>query len=134
MNFDAFDTKKIDEYEARAKTAWGHTDAYREYEQKSAGRKNETQRQLNRDMMDIFRKFGAIRTQGPDSADAAALVKKLQGFITVNYYNCTDDILLSLGEMYAAGGEFTENIDKAGGTGTAVFVSEAIKAAFETAE
>ena len=28
--------------------------------------------------------------------------------------------------MYAAGGEFTENIDKAGGEGTAVFAQRAI--------
>ena len=28
--------------------------------------------------------------------------------------------------MYAGGGEFTENIDKAGGEGTAVFTADAI--------
>ena len=42
------------------------------------------------------------------------------------YYPCTKEILNSLGEMYAAGGEFTENIDKAGGEGTAVFAQRAI--------
>lgn len=129
MSFAAFDTKKIEEYEAQAKAAWGHTDAYKEYERKSADRKKETQQQLNHDMMEIFREFGDLRTQAPDTAEAAALVKKLQAFITANYYHCTDEILLSLGEMYAAGGEFTENIDKAGGAGTAVFVNEAIRAA-----
>ena len=30
--------------------------------------------------------------------------------------------------MYQAGGDFTGNIDKAGGEGTAAFVNEAIKA------
>ena len=39
---------------------------------------------------------------------------------------CTKEILNSLGEMYAAGGEFTENINKAGGEGTAVFAQRAI--------
>ena len=42
------------------------------------------------------------------------------------YYPCTKEILNSLGEMYAAGGELTENIDKAGGEGTAVFAQRAI--------
>ncbi len=32
-----------------------------------------------------------------------------------------------LGKMYASGGEFTENIDKAAGSGTAVFVAKAIE-------
>jgi len=35
---------------------------------------------------------------------------------------------LGLGAMYAGGGEFTANIDKVGGEGTAVFACEAIKA------
>lgn len=38
----------------------------------------------------------------------------------------TLEILNSPGEMYAAGGEFTENIDRAGGEGTAVFAQRAI--------
>ena len=62
----------------------------------------------------------------PASSDAKALVKRLQGDITENYYPCTKEILNSLGEMYAAGGEFTENIDKAGGEGTAAFAQRAI--------
>ena len=39
----------------------------------------------------------------------------------------TDEILSGLGQMYAADGEFKENIDRAGGEGTAVFVSDAIR-------
>ena len=38
MDFSAFDTKKIDEYAAQAKAAWGDTPAYREYERKSEHR------------------------------------------------------------------------------------------------
>lgn len=80
------------------------------------------------EMMDIFARFGRIKTLPPDSAEAAALVKKLQDHITENYYTCTDEILLSLGKMYAGGGDFTTNIDRAGGEGTAAFASKAIKA------
>ena len=39
----------------------------------------------------------------------------------------TDRILAGLGQMYAAGGEMTENIDRAGGNGTAEFASRAIR-------
>ena len=126
MHFDAFDTKEIDEYAAQAKASWGQTDAWREYEKKSAGRTRETQMKLNDEMMGIFREFGTVRKQAPDSPKAAALVRKLQAHITGHYYNCTDELLLSLGQMYAGGGRFTENIDRAGGEGTAVFVNHAI--------
>ena len=56
------------------------------------------------------------------------MAKKLQDFITEHFYTCTDEILLGLGAMYAGGGDFTTNIDKVGGEGTAVFACEAIKA------
>ena len=128
MSFEAFDTRKIDEYAAQAKASWGTTDAYKEYEQKSAGRTKETQQKLNVEMMHIFAEFGKIKDMSPESVEAVALAKKLQNHITENYYNCTDEILLGLGTMYAGGGDFTKNIDKVGGEGTAVFACEAIKA------
>lgn len=128
MSFEAFDTKKIEEYEAQAKALWGKTDAYKEYERKSKGRSTEEQQKLNAEMMNIFAGFGRIKESKPDSAEALALVKKLQNHITENYYTCTDEILLGLGTMYAGGGDITSNIDRAGGEGTAAFVCEAIKA------
>ena len=131
MSFEAFDTRKIDEYAAQAKASWGTTDAYKEYEQKSAGRTKEAQQKLNVEMMHIFAEFGKIKDMPPESAEAVALAKKLQNHITENYYTCTDEILLGLGTMYAGGGDFTKNIDKVGGEGTAVFAYEAIKAMVE---
>lgn len=128
MSFDAFDKTKYKEYAEEAKKTWGDTQAYKEYEEKSRGRSEDKQQELAAEMMDIFREFGEIRTGDPVDIKASDLVRKLQKHISDNYYKCTDEILLGLGQMYAAGGDFTVNIDKAGGEGTAVFVNEAIKA------
>lgn len=46
-------------------------------------------------------------------------MKKLQEFITEHYYTCSKTILSQLGQMYGAGGEFTKNINAAGGAGAA---------------
>ena len=127
MDFSAYDQRKIDEYSARAKEKWGGTDAYREYEQKTAGQSKDDARSAADGLMDIFRELGEIRTSSPASAEAQALVKKLRDYITAHYYTCTNQILRGLGQMYAAGGEMTENIDKAGGAGTARFAMEAIE-------
>ena len=78
--------------------------------------------------MAIFAQLGAIRNTPPESNDAQTLVAKLQKFITDHYYTCTKEILRGLGRMYAAGGEMTENIDRAGGPGTGTFVCKAIEA------
>ena len=127
LKFDAFDTKKIDEYAAQAKASWGNTPAYKEFEEKSKGRTKEQDRDISLGMMDIFAEFGAIRTTDPASEEAQALVKKLQGYITENFYTCTDEILNGLGKMYSGGGESTKNIDSYGGEGTAEFAHQAIE-------
>ena len=127
MTFEAFDTKKMDEYAAQAKANWGDTEAYREYERKSEGRSDEENRLLGGQMMDIFAEFGRLRGSDPASDAAQALAKKLQAFISEHYYTCTKDILRGLGQMYAGGGDMTANIDRSGGEGTAEFAAAAIR-------
>ena len=127
MDFSAFDKSKQDAYAAEAKKRWGKTDAYKEFEQKTAGQTQAQQDAAGNGLMAIFARMGAIRTADPASPEAQALVKELQDYITANYYTCTKQILRGLGMMYIAGDEMTENIDKAGGEGTAQFAHEAIE-------
>lgn len=127
MSFDAFDTKKLDAYAAQAKASWGETAAYKEFEQKAGARSREEEASLAGQIMGIFAEFGVVKNTDPESDEAQALAGKLQDFITENYYTCTKEILSGLGRAYAAGGEFTENIDKAGGEGTAAFAAAAIE-------
>ena len=125
LKFDAFDTRKIDEYAAQAKAAWGTTPAYKEYEEKS--RTKEDNMKIHQGLIDIFGEFGQIRNTDPASEEAQAMVKKLQDYITEHMYTCTKEILSGLGMMYGGGGDFTSNIDKMGGEGTAEFASRAIE-------
>jgi DNA-binding transcriptional MerR regulator len=127
MDFSAFDTGKIDEYAKKAKEQWGNTSEYKEYEKKASGRSKEDEAAITREFMKIFKSFGDIKDSDPASQKAQGLVKDLKDFISEHYYKCSDEVLLSLGRGYAAGGEFTENIDKAGGQGTAVFTDKAIQ-------
>lgn len=127
VNFAAFDTRKMDEYARQAKESWGQTPQYREFEEKQKGRSKEADHQLEEEMMGIFAEFGKIRHTSPESEKAQALVKATQDFITRHFYKCTDEILLSLGKMYAGGGSMTENIDAAGGEGTGAFAYAAIE-------
>ena len=126
MNFDQFDAKKMDDYSAQARTLWGKTDAYKEYEVKSKGRSKEADKALGDDLMSLFRELGTMRNQTPGSEAVQSWVKKLQTFITEHYYTCTKPILKGLGQIYAGGGSMTENIDHAGGAGTGEFAMQAI--------
>ena len=126
MDHKNFDHKKMDDYSAQAKALWGKTDAYKEFEAKSAGRSKDTEKAIGSDLMDLFVQLGTMRSLEPGSEAVQNWVAQLQAFITDHYYTCTKPILRGLGEMYAGGGSMTENIDNAGGAGTGGFAREAI--------
>ena len=65
-----------------------------------------------------------LTEQNPTTGSAQKHFLKL---ITEKMYTCTNEILSSLGRMYGGGGDFTTNIDDAGGEGTAQFASDAIQ-------
>ena len=115
-------------YETEARSRWGNTDAYREHEQKTKNYTKEKRSEANDGLMAIFAEFAVRKQSGADadSAEAQALVAKLQAHITANYYTCTDEILAGLGKMYVADERFKKNIDKYG-KGTAEFASVAIE-------
>jgi hypothetical protein len=76
--------------------------------------------------MEFFSEFGALRTLSPSDPAVHEKIAALQKFITDNFYTCTPEILRGLGAMYTADERFKANIDRAGGEGTAAFVSRAI--------
>ena len=115
-------------YISEACSRWGNTSAYREHEQKTKNYSKEKWAEANDGLMAIFAEFTACKDSGAsaDSAEAQALVAKLQAHITANYYTCTDEILAGLGKMYVADERFKKNIDKYG-EGTAEFAAEGIR-------
>lgn len=126
MNFKAFDKSEIEQYKAEVKEKWGHTKAYKEYEQKSKTQTNINSDKATMELMDIFAQIGKCRHLSPNSNQVQEKISALQEFITNNYYTCTNEILNGLGQMYVGDERFKKNIDKAGGNGTAEFVKEAI--------
>ena len=114
-------------YEIEARERYGNTVAYREHEQKTKNYTKEKWVEANDGLMAIFAEFAVCKESNisADSAEAQALVAKLQTHITANYYTCTDEILAGLGKMYVADERFKKNIDKYR-EGVAEFASKAI--------
>ena len=127
MDFTAFDTTKLEEYARQAKQAWGATPEYQECEEKSAKRTPQESNTINAQLMAIVAAFGTLQTRPAQDPAVQAQVKTLKDFITRHYYTCNKQILAQLGQMYAAGGEFTKNINAAGGPGAAEFAARAIE-------
>ena len=114
-------------FDSETRSRYGGTAAYREHEQKTKNYTKEKWAEANDGLMAIFAEFSECKESGAsaDSAEAQALVAKLQAHITANYYTCTDEILAGLGKMYIADERFKKNIDKYGEE-TAEFASQAI--------
>lgn len=132
MDFTAFDTQKIQEYTRQAKQQWGATSAYKEFEQKTAHQTAQEAANMGSRLMEILAVFGGMQHKSPAAPAVQTQVKALQAFITEHYYTCTKEIFAQLGQIYGAGGAFTENINAVGGPGTAEFAAKAIEVYCET--
>ena len=121
----------FDTYKSEAQERWGKIDAYKEYSEKSKNYGKDKWNDLIADMDKIFEEFAVCmkNSMAPDSSEAQNLVKKLQNHITENYYNCTNEILVGLSQMYVADERFKKNIDKHA-DGTAEFVRDSVALLF----
>lgn len=132
ITMSAFDNSEYEtarqQYEDEAKQRWGNTDAYKESKTKTAGYSKDKWNDVLVGMNGIFAEFSECKKCGEsaDSDMAQRLVKKLQEYITANFYHCTGDILAGLGQMYICDERFKNNIDSHG-EGTAEFVAEAVR-------
>lgn len=114
------------QYDNEVKAKWENTKQYEEYEQKIKNKSKEEFEKINNNLMNIFRELGALKELPIESKEVQEKIGLLQEFITINYYNCTNEILKGLGQMYINDERFKKNIDQAGGAGTAEFVNNAI--------
>ena len=123
-----FDNSEFEKYKVEAQEKWGKTDAYKQHAEKTKYYSEQKWNDLAEGMDQIMAEFAFCMEKGerPDSTEAQNLVKMLQNHITENYYICTNEILMGLGQMYSADERFKNNIDKHA-NGTAAFICEAIK-------
>ena len=125
FNNNEYETAR-NRYAEEVKQRWGNTDAYKESEQKTAGYSADKWNNVSDGLNAVLAEFALIKgSDSPESETAQTLVKKLQSYITENFYTCTPEILRGLGQMYVADERFKSNIDK-NGKGTAEFIAEAI--------
>lgn len=130
MSFQEFDMSEIEatreRYAKEAEERWGNTEAYAESARKAKGYTKEDWAKITRESERIYLAFAEKKGQDPSAPQVQQLVADWQSLITRSFYNCTNEILAGLGQMYVADGRFTQNIDGKYGAGTADFISRAI--------
>lgn len=128
--FDAFDESEImelrEKYAAEAKERWGHTEAWAQSEARAKGYSKEQWAEVDAAQQEVFEVFAASMDDGPAGAAAQEAVARWQAHISKYFYDCSDEILAGLGEMYAADERFRGNIDRTA-EGLAEFMRDAIR-------
>ena len=129
MSFKEFDNSEIErmkeQYADEVKERWGNTKAYEESVQKTENRSEDEEAGYAEGMKLLLKEFSKHLNEDPASEEVQELVCRWQQLITKQYYECTDEILLGLGQMYVADERFLEFMDQYG-KGTAQLVCDGI--------
>ena len=130
MSFKEFDTTEIEsaqkQYAAEAKEKYGGTAAYQQSQAKTASYGKKEWSAITAEAEALYNKFAAHMDMAPSDPAVQQLTADWQAHITRYYYDCTNEILAGLGEMYVSDPRFTRNIDRYG-KGLARFMSQAIQ-------
>ncbi|MFD6415560.1 MerR family transcriptional regulator [Streptomyces sp. NPDC060194] len=127
--FEVFGDHDPDRYAAEAEDRWGGTDAYAESARRTAAYTKDDWIRVQAEQTDWNNRFAALMATGADAADEAAmdLAEEARALIRRNYYDCTYEIHVGLGEMYVADERFTAYYE-AIRPGMAAFLRDAILA------
>lgn len=114
--FKGFDMKEIDEhkqkYTEEVKQRWGNTDAYKESNSKTSKYNKDDWQRISNEQSLIYKKFVDNMDKGFADSKVQEAVQEWKNNLSKNFYNCTDEILKGLGDMYVNDERFTKNIDK----------------------
>ncbi|MGW6905755.1 MerR family transcriptional regulator [Streptomyces sp. NPDC054940] len=127
--FEVFGDHDPDQYEDEVRERWGHTDAYRQSQQRTASYTKADWKRINEEMDAIHRRMADLMTDGTPADSEAAMdtAEEHRRFITGTYYDCSHEMHTCLGEMYVADPRFTATYDNIR-PGLAVYLRDAILA------
>ena len=127
MGFEMFDKSEIEQYKQEARERWGNNEAYQEYMHRQLRKTKQENEKDGELLTGALRAVSELRHLPPENAEVQQKVQEVQAMFTARFYTCTNEILLSLGEMYVTDERFTRNIDRDLGEGAARFIRDAIR-------
>ena len=133
MGFKEFDSSEIEEikqkYEKEVQERWGGTKAFHQSTAKTSKYTDSDWERIKNEANEVYGLFASMMEKGATKEEKDIAARKWQQHITDNYYDCSDDIMLGLAEMYVCDERFKKNIDNYK-AGLAEYMSEAIKDCF----
>lgn len=122
--FDGFNDMQSKAYKKEARKRWGHTKAWKQYEERMKNLKPKDMEKLKKEGEAILRKIVSLMKLGPASHEVQKEVAAYHDYMG-NFYDCSKDHFLALGRIYSEDERFRkyyEDIQE----GLAEFMTEAI--------
>ncbi len=128
LSFTAFERSDLDVRMRHFKESWSQAPQFREFEKKDHDRTDAERTQLQAELLQLIADFGPLMCKGAAHPAVQTQVGRLQAFITMHCYTCTDAMLAGLGRIFTGGGEVTTCVEEAAGAGAGRFIADAIDA------
>lgn len=113
-----------EKYQKEVEERFGNSNEYKESNKRTKNYKQVDWDRIMSEQNDIYHRMSL--ESDITSSDVKKLVDEWQEFISRNFYQCSDEVLLGLADMYVSDHRFKENLNKVK-DGFASFISEAIK-------
>lgn len=117
-------TNTFEAYKGEVLKKYGKSREYKEFKEKNYS--NKDLNQFDKESKEIFINLASYMPLGFKDEKVVTLIKEWQNYITTNFYTCTDEILLSLANIYVDDNRFKKNFDKIK-PGLAKFFSDSIR-------
>lgn len=122
--YDAFSDEKMEEYRKEAKERWGHTEAWRQSEQRTKGWTKEDHARVQAEGGAILEEIVKNMDKGMKSAEVQTQIPKYREHLST-YYDISVEMFRGLGNMYSDDPRFAAYYEKIH-PGLAQFMTRAI--------
>lgn len=125
--FEVFGDEKLEEYRKEAKARWGHTDAWRQSEERSSTYTRQDWERIKENMGAITTGIAELMDRDPGDPAVLEAVGRWYRHINDHFYTVSPEMFRGLGDMYVADPRFTATYEKVK-PGLAQFMQRAMHA------
>ena len=134
-SFEAFSTAKITQLQEKFREEitqrWGDTESYREFAslfgEKARTVQGEQWGEFLTKTKTLFKHLAEYEDKDPSEQEVQIIVRQWKEYISENFYQCDNQMLIYLGELYTTDDRFKEFINRFGNGDLADFFNKAIK-------
>lgn len=106
-NYQAFNTDNIDQYKDEVKARWGHTDAYRQSQERYKKWSKQELETIKQEGITITNQLAEVMDKPFDDSQVQKLIAQHHHHIN-RFYDCSIEMYRGLGEMYFADPRFAK--------------------------